>query len=263
MIEILSPSSLSHDQLRKLNLYEHHRVPEYWVINPDGIVMIFRLQRDHRYGRPDIYNEQMQLETPLFPRLKIDLKEVFPPLPANGVRERPGRYDAIPIREMIDGRPLRDSLPSHVCGRLTQVNHPMNSQTHGPSNQALQKQLQKILESFPVVRIAFLFGSLMRGTAHFSSDLDLGVAGNRTLTTTERYDLTTALALAVQRPIDLIDLREAGPVILRSALHGHRIWMSDQLLYAFLIIRSVTLAADFEPCRQTILTLRRKAWIGA
>ncbi len=103
VIEILSPSSLSHDQLRKLNLYEQHRVPEYWVINPDGLVMIFRLQKDQRYGRPDIYNDQMQIETPLFPGLKIDLKEVFPPPPANGVRERPGRYDAIPIHEMIDG----------------------------------------------------------------------------------------------------------------------------------------------------------------
>lgn len=101
VVEILSPSSLSHDQLRKLNLYESNGVREYWIINPDGIVMVFRLQSDGRHGRPDMYSDDMHLESPLFPGMKINLKEIFPPPPKNCVSDTWTRYNAIPIREVI------------------------------------------------------------------------------------------------------------------------------------------------------------------
>jgi len=61
IIEILSPSSLRHDRLVKLSLYQRAGVREYWIVDPENrSVMVFlpdaggslRLHED--YGREDI-----------------------------------------------------------------------------------------------------------------------------------------------------------------------------------------------------------------
>ena len=55
VIEVLSPSSASHDQIVKRALYERHGVREYWLVHPvDLIVTVYRLV-DGAYGRPDIH----------------------------------------------------------------------------------------------------------------------------------------------------------------------------------------------------------------
>ena len=55
MIEVISPGSAAHDRIRKLALYEHHRVREYWIVHPiDRILSIYRLE-DGEYGKPDEY----------------------------------------------------------------------------------------------------------------------------------------------------------------------------------------------------------------
>jgi Uma2 family endonuclease len=44
IVEIVSPSSVSMDYIRKLALYEKHGVREYWIVHPvDGIVMAFEM----------------------------------------------------------------------------------------------------------------------------------------------------------------------------------------------------------------------------
>lgn len=97
IVEIISPSTAVHDQLRKLNLYEKHGVKEYWIISPDGILMAFKLQRGNRYGRPHILDRTMKLTSPQFPGLEIDLDEVFPPEPPKVVRQSPPKYDTTPV----------------------------------------------------------------------------------------------------------------------------------------------------------------------
>ena len=55
IIEILSPSSAAHDQIRKRALYERHGVREYWILHPlDRVLTIYRLGADGAYGRPDV-----------------------------------------------------------------------------------------------------------------------------------------------------------------------------------------------------------------
>lgn len=126
----------------------------------------------------------------------------------------------------------------------------------------LADRVRQVLASYPEIRVAFLFGSLAKGTAGFTSDLDLGVAAPHPLSSERRYEIMGALAIAVKRPVDLIDLRIAGATILKTALAGNRVLVADTLLFASLIIRSIMLAEDFEPARRTILEQRRKAWIG-
>jgi len=55
IIEILSPASAAHDQIRKRALYERHGVREYWILHPlDRVLTIYRLGADGSYGRPDV-----------------------------------------------------------------------------------------------------------------------------------------------------------------------------------------------------------------
>ena len=78
IIEIISPTSISLDYVKKLALYENHKVKEYWIVHPiDQTVMVFILGEEYLYGRPGIYTEDGQLKSRLFSDLEIDLKQVF------------------------------------------------------------------------------------------------------------------------------------------------------------------------------------------
>ncbi len=72
--------------------------------------------------------------------------------------------------------------------------------------------LCRTLADLPGVRLAVLFGSTARGRETASSDLDVGVLleedGGTTL-----WQVETALAAAVARPLDLVDLRRAPPLL--------------------------------------------------
>ena len=95
VIEILSPSTSAKDRLTKLNLYEKHGVKEYWIVSSDaGSVMIFRLKKDQRYGKPEHAYWSETITTPLFPGLTVDLTTVFPTEPEKTIRESPGKDEA-------------------------------------------------------------------------------------------------------------------------------------------------------------------------
>jgi Uma2 family endonuclease len=53
-VEVLSPSTASHDHVRKRRVYERAGVREYWLVHPtDRIVTIYRLENGE-FGKPDI-----------------------------------------------------------------------------------------------------------------------------------------------------------------------------------------------------------------
>lgn len=77
VIEILSPSSVFHDRIRKLNLYLRGRVKEYWLVTPfPSSVEIFLLDGD-AYRLHATFAKQDTLVSPSFPGLAIDLSDVF------------------------------------------------------------------------------------------------------------------------------------------------------------------------------------------
>jgi len=63
VLEVLSPSTAGHDQIRKLRIYERHGVREYWLVHPrDKILTVYRLV-DGQYGRP--YTQELEGATPV------------------------------------------------------------------------------------------------------------------------------------------------------------------------------------------------------
>ncbi|HOY67581.1 MAG TPA: Uma2 family endonuclease [Candidatus Ozemobacteraceae bacterium] len=99
VIEVISVSSSSRDQIKKRALYERHGVKEYWVVHPEHrLVFVYRRTPDGPFGLAETLAAEAEdstpttLTTPLFPGLAIDLGRVFPPRPPRVVREGPPRY---------------------------------------------------------------------------------------------------------------------------------------------------------------------------
>lgn len=120
----------------------------------------------------------------------------------------------------------------------------------------------RVLDQHPEIRLAILFGSLAQGRGEAASDLDIAVAADRTLDLAARIALSGELAEAVGRPIDLVDLHEAGPVLCAEIFrNGHRLRGSEGDAVAWLG-RSVIDREDFLPALRGMLAERRQAWIG-
>ncbi len=126
----------------------------------------------------------------------------------------------------------------------------------------LLARLRVALEPFQDLKLALLFGSLAQGRGRPDSDVDLAVQAGRPLSAEERMDLIVAVSQALQRPVDLVDLRTAGePTLGQVVRHGRRILGSDAS-HGRLLYRQLVDQADFMPLRNRILKERRVAWTG-
>lgn len=131
------------------------------------------------------------------------------------------------------------------------------------SQPPIHNHIKQILESFPEVTLGILFGSLAENKQRFDSDLDIAVAGNKALSSDEKKALITALADKVNRPIDLVDLRQINGTLLHQALtKGTLIYCLDRNLYATLIKKMLYNQADMMPYHYRILKERRERWIN-
>ena len=78
VIEIISPSTARKDKVEKFNKYEQAGIKEYWIVEPtEKIVSVFTLQKNQRFGRPDMYTEDNQVKVSIFEDLVIDLRLAF------------------------------------------------------------------------------------------------------------------------------------------------------------------------------------------
>lgn len=76
-----------------------------------------------------------------------------------------------------------------------------------PALEALRETLTRI----PALRLAVVFGSFARGEARGRSDLDLGVLLANDAD--DLWDVQVAVSSVVPRPVDLVDLRRAPPLL--------------------------------------------------
>ena len=78
VIEILSPSTAAKDIGEKFNLYERHKVKEYWIVYPnDEIVMVYKLDGKEKYKEAEVFVKDEKIKVGIFEDLIIDLSAVF------------------------------------------------------------------------------------------------------------------------------------------------------------------------------------------
>ncbi|MCX8026876.1 MAG: Uma2 family endonuclease [Thermodesulfovibrionales bacterium] len=78
IIEIISPHTAAKDMKVKLALYEKHKVKEYWIVHPtDKFILVYRLNDNNQYSRPDVYVKEDVIECGVLKGLTVDLKELF------------------------------------------------------------------------------------------------------------------------------------------------------------------------------------------
>ena len=76
VIEILSPSTASHDTIRKFMLYLNAGVREYWIVDPVTGSVIVNILKDGAYIAK-VYEKTAVVPVSVLEGLSIDLSEVF------------------------------------------------------------------------------------------------------------------------------------------------------------------------------------------
>lgn len=77
VIEIVSPSTSTHDRKTKRALYERHGVREYWLVHPAEAALSVYLLNERSYGKPEEYGDNDRVSPRDFPGLVIALDELF------------------------------------------------------------------------------------------------------------------------------------------------------------------------------------------
>ena len=78
VIEILSPSSISNDFLRKSKLYERFGVREYWIVNPESEIVSVQTLDGDRYALSIDYGRDDTLTSTVLDGFTLDLALIFP-----------------------------------------------------------------------------------------------------------------------------------------------------------------------------------------
>lgn len=129
-------------------------------------------------------------------------------------------------------------------------------------DQGVQTAILHILEQFPEVKLAFVFGSAARGRLTSMSDIDVAVAAETRLPLETRLAMAAQLSKALHRDIDLIDLQDVtGEILQQSLCQGTNLLHQDAGLYARLVQRLWFDQADMMPYRRRILAERRRRFL--
>lgn len=132
----------------------------------------------------------------------------------------------------------------------------------GPADPELAS-LRDALQDDPEVLLAYAFGSLADGRASRDSDADVAVLAARPLDAEHRRALIRSVAKVTGRPVDLVDLHEAGMPLLRIVLtEGRELFCRDRREKDRIVAKMLADVEDFLPLRRRMLRERRERWIG-
>lgn len=76
VVEVLSPSNRGYDLIRKAALYLEHRVPEYWVLDPDNATLTVNVWGEGRYVPEPISTGLAR--SVVLPGFTVPLSKIFP-----------------------------------------------------------------------------------------------------------------------------------------------------------------------------------------
>ena len=124
------------------------------------------------------------------------------------------------------------------------------------------QQLFAALEKRGDVRLAYLFGSLARGTARPDSDVDVALSLGRSMTTAEKIDLIGSIGALLGRPVDLIDMEIASGAILGTVFQEGVRFIDDVNVRERAIANRANWQTDVAPYVERLRAERRAAWLG-
>lgn len=94
IVEILSPSTASKDQVKKKRLYERHGVKEYWLIHPTERYAHIYVLKNGKYEFIGVFDDEATLESQIFPGLAVQFAEILPALKVVKERAAPFKADS-------------------------------------------------------------------------------------------------------------------------------------------------------------------------
>lgn len=77
VVEILSPSSVKHDQITKRRKYAQYQVPEYWIIDPTRKTLEMLLLHGAEYELAHVYKEDVQIHSERISCVSFTMNEVM------------------------------------------------------------------------------------------------------------------------------------------------------------------------------------------
>ena len=121
----------------------------------------------------------------------------------------------------------------------------------------LDQAIGAVVARFPEVQVAYLFGSVARGTDRPDSDLDVGVVYRRDAATEELHSrlaplIASALARATGRQqVDVVDLAAQGAIFCLAVLtDGRLIHQADRRRRVDFEADTMSRAHDFRPTHE-------------
>ncbi len=77
VVEVVSPSSVGHDRVKKSSLYQRYGVKELWLADPEARVAEVLSNSEKGWCQAGAYDQEDVLTSPLLPGLEVILKEIF------------------------------------------------------------------------------------------------------------------------------------------------------------------------------------------
>jgi predicted nucleotidyltransferase len=150
----------------------------------------------------------------------------------------------------MDGRTRRSAVGAGSSG------------TSNPA--AFARQAAQVLAADSRVEAVYCFGSVARGGARPTSDLDLAVLLQEAPTLGDELRLRARVTAALRRDdVDLVILNDAPPLLRFEAIAGgRRLFARDELAVDLFEHRSIMERLDTNHLRRLLQSLAREASVG-
>lgn len=125
----------------------------------------------------------------------------------------------------------------------------------------MDQAVDRVVADLPGVQAVYLFGSAATGRDRRDSDVDLAVLAAGRLDAARLFEVRLFLAGLLGRPVDLVDLRSASPIVARQVLaHGRPLRVLDRSAAARWAMVVPSMYEDLKISRAPIeAALRRRA----
>ena len=112
------------------------------------------------------------------------------------------------------------------------------------------QSLHRVIDAEPAIRVAYLFGSFARGDSGPTSDVDVALLAGQPIDLMDLVAIGARIGIVVDRPVDVVDLRSAPPLLCRQVVaEGELLLVRDPLLRFDFEHEAVRRCEDTRPLR--------------